>query len=146
VCGESRMHGLEGGVGKHSKAVRPAPTLHNYDAQAIQVLEIKQQTIMRAIDALVKSRKWGNPQGYDLIVEKVKTGPRDLDVEYHVIPEPPSPLDEGIAELSRQVPVRLEALYEGKDPFGQEADTEEAGTGDGRHKGRSAARSVQASS
>jgi hypothetical protein len=27
VCGESRMHGSEGGVGKHSSAVRPAPTL-----------------------------------------------------------------------------------------------------------------------
>ena len=106
--------------------------VYNYEAQAIQVLEIKQQTIMRAIDALVKSRKWGNPQGYDLIVEKVKTGSRDLDVEYHVIPEPPSELDEGIAELSRQVPVNLEALYEGKDPFGQEAEEEPEDEQNGR--------------
>ena len=28
VCGESRMHGSEGGVRKHSSAVRLAPTLH----------------------------------------------------------------------------------------------------------------------
>ena len=27
-CGERRMSGSEGGVGKHSLAVRPAPTLH----------------------------------------------------------------------------------------------------------------------
>jgi len=83
------------------------------------VLEIKQQTIMRAIDALVKNPKWGNPQGYDVTIEKVKTGSRDLDVEYHVIPEPSSSLDEGIAELAKQVPVRLEGLYTGEDPFGE---------------------------
>jgi hypothetical protein len=31
VCGESRMPGSEGGVGKHSAAVRPAPTLLTKD-------------------------------------------------------------------------------------------------------------------
>jgi hypothetical protein len=100
-------------------------TVYNYDAQAIQVLEIKQQTIMRAIEALLNNPKWGNPQGYDLTVEKVKTGSRDLDVEYHVIPEPPSPLDEGIAELANHVPVRLEALYDGQDPFGEPGEQED---------------------
>jgi hypothetical protein len=112
--------------------------VYNYEAKAIQVLEIKQQTIMRAIDALVKSRKWGSPLGYDLIVEKVKTGSRDLDVEYHVIPEPPSELDEGIAELSRQVPVNLEALYKGEDPFGVRENDEETSAHNGkREKGAS---------
>jgi hypothetical protein len=102
-------------------------TVYNYATQSIQVLEIKQQTIMRAIEALVKNSKWGNPQGYDLTVEKVKTGSRDLDVEYHVIPEPPSTLDEGIAELAKHVPVRLEALFTGQDPFASlDADEEHA--------------------
>jgi hypothetical protein len=91
--------------------------VYNYHTQTIQVLELKQQTIMRAIEALAKAPNWGNPRGFDLTIEKVKTGAREWDVEYHVIPEPPSPLDEGIAELARQVPVRLEALYEGEDPY-----------------------------
>jgi hypothetical protein len=99
--------------------------VYNYATHSIQVLEVKQQTIMRALETLVNSPKWGNPQGYDLTIEKVKTGSRDRDVEYHVIPEPPSPLDEGIAELAKQVPVSLEALYEGEDPFG-EPEVEEA--------------------
>jgi hypothetical protein len=91
--------------------------VYNYHTKSIQVLEIKQQTIMRAIEAFVKNPKWGNPQRYDLVIEKVKTGSRDWDVEYSVIPEPPSPIDEGIAELAKMVPVRLEALYDGGDPF-----------------------------
>jgi hypothetical protein len=98
--------------------------VYNYHTRSIQVLEIKQQTIMRAIEAFVKNPKWGNPQRYDLMIEKVKTGSRDWDVEYHVIPEPPTQLDAGIAELAKMVPVRLEALYEGGDPF---AVTDEAG-------------------
>jgi hypothetical protein len=91
--------------------------VYNYHTKSIQVLEIKQQTIMRAIEAFVKNPKWGNPQRYDLMIEKVKTGNRDWDVEYSVIPEPPSPIDAGIAELAKNVPVRLEALYDGGDPF-----------------------------
>ncbi len=92
-------------------------TVYNYHTQTIQVLELKQQTVMRAIDALVRNPKWGSPLAYDLTIEKVKTGSKDWDVEYNVIPEPPSKLDAGIVELARQVPVRLEALYDGQDPF-----------------------------
>jgi hypothetical protein len=94
-------------------------TVYNYASQTIQILEIKQKTVMRAIEALVKNPKWGDPQGYDLQIEKVRTGSQERDVEYNVIPEPPSTLDAGIVELARQVPVRLEALYEGADPFAE---------------------------
>src|SRR5687767_2286655 len=97
-------------------------TVYNYKTKSIQVLELKQQTIMRAIEALVKNAKWGDPKKYDLIIEKVKTGTKDWDVEYSVIPEPPTPLDAGIAELAKHIPVNLNALYKGEDPF---ADTDE---------------------
>jgi hypothetical protein len=92
-------------------------TVFNYKTQSIQVLELKQQTIMRAIEALVKNVKWGDPKQYDIIIEKVKTGSKDWDVEYNVIPEPPTPLDAGIAELAKNIPVNLTALYKGDDPF-----------------------------
>jgi hypothetical protein len=101
-----------------------ALTVYNYATKSIQVLKLKQKTIQRAIEAYTKNPTWGNPLDYDLVVEKVKTGNRERDVEYHVIPEPPSPLDEGIAELANMVPVRLEALYDGEDPF---AVTDEEG-------------------
>jgi hypothetical protein len=113
--------------------------VYNYDTQSIQVLELKQKSIMRAIEAYTKNPKWGNPQGYDLLIEKVKTGSRDRDVKYNVIPEPPTKLDAGIAELASNVPVNLEALYEGKDPFAVtesgEADDERNGSAHRRQQG-----------
>ncbi len=111
-------------------------TVYNYASQSIQVLKLKQKTIMRQIEAYAKNPKWGNPMGYDLTVEKVKTGSRERDVVYHVIPEPPSPLDEGIAELAKHIPVRLEALYEGEDPFAvtDRDDEETRSAGNGRHE------------
>src|SRR5688572_20885632 len=92
-------------------------TVYNYNTKTIQVLELKQQTIMRAIEAFVNNVKWGDPKKYDIIIEKVKTGTKDWDVEYNVIPEPPTPLDAGIAKLAKHIPVNLNALYKGEDPF-----------------------------
>jgi hypothetical protein len=111
-------------------------TVYNYATQSIQVLKLKQKTIQRAIEAYSKNRKWGNPMGYDLTIEKVKTGSRDRDVKYTVIPEPPSKLDAGIAELAKHVPVRLDALYDGEDPFAvTDREADEAVTqGNGRRE------------
>ena len=107
--------------------------VYNYEARAVQVLEIKQQTIMRSIEALLDNPKWGDPRNFDLVIEKVKTGPRDWDVEYHVYPEPPAPLDPGIEELARNTTVRLEALYDGEDPFTAAAKEEREDEADGRN-------------
>jgi hypothetical protein len=118
----------------------------NYQTNTIQVLELKQQTILRAIEAFVKNPKWGNPQGYDLTIEKVKTGSRDWDVEYNVIPEPPSPLDEGIADLAKHVPVRLEALYAGQDPFAVPDEDEDDRQNGNARRDRQRGRRVHAAS
>jgi hypothetical protein len=98
--------------------------VYNYQTQTIQILEIKQKTVMRAIEAFVKNPKWGDPQNFDLQIEKVRTGSQDRDVEYNVIPEPPSTLDEGIVELAKSVPVRLEAMFDGEDPFAEPEEDE----------------------
>src|SRR4051795_235018 len=39
-------------------------TVYNYEAEAIQVLVLKQQTIMRPIEAFGNNPKWGSPKGY----------------------------------------------------------------------------------
>src|SRR5688572_25113765 len=119
--------------------------VYNYATKSIQVLEIKQQTIMRAIEAFVKNPKWGNPQRYDLMIEKVKTGSKDWDVEYHVVPEPPTPLDAGIAELAKMVPVRLEALFDGEDPFAV-TDEDRHERRNGKHGRETTVRRVYAAS
>ena len=118
-------------------------TVYNYDTKSIQVLELKQKSIMRAIEAYKNNPKWGNPQGYDLMIEKVKTGPRDRDVEYTVVPEPPAKVDAGIAELAKHVPVRLDALYKGEDPFAVTDEEEDVVHGENGHRGRPASRRVR---
>ena len=111
-------------------------TVYNYATQSIQVLKLKQKSIQRAIEVYTKNPTWGNPMGYDVTVEKVKTGSRERDVVYRVIPEPPRPLDAGIAELAKHVPVRLAALYDREDPFAvTDRDEEETRSGgNGRHE------------
>src|SRR5690348_1619226 len=91
--------------------------VYNNDAKAVQVLVVKQQTIMGAIEALIRNPKWGDPRDYDLLIEKAKTGTRERDVEYSVLPEPKASVDLGIAELFQQMPIDLEALFAGADPF-----------------------------
>ena len=100
---------------KHFRAF----TVYKYKTKTIQVLVLKQKTIMRAIAAFGENPKWGNPKNYDLIVEKSRTGSRDRDVEYSVIPEPPAPVDPAILELASHIPVNLDALYSGEDPFAE---------------------------
>ncbi len=110
-------------------------TVYNYKTKTIQVLVLMQKTTMRAIEAFGKNPKWGSPLGYDLIVEKSRTGSRERDVEYSVIPEPPSKVDEGIVELAQSIPVNLAALYDGGDPFAEaKEDMPARGLKNGRAK------------
>ena len=119
-------------------------TVYNYKTKTMQVLELKQQTVMRAIEAFVKNPKWGNPKNYDLVIERVKTGSRDWDVEYNVIPEPPSKLDEGIVELAKSIPVRLDALYSGEDPFAEPEEDEAHAKRQTTNREKTASRRVRA--
>jgi hypothetical protein len=91
--------------------------VYNQNAKTVQILEIKQQTIMRLLEGLVKSPKWGNPRDYDIVIFKSKTGPNPYDVEYSVMPEPKEPIDPAIVQTYENMGIRLEALYEGADPF-----------------------------
>ena len=86
----------------------------NYQNESIQVLEITQSTIQRAIKDLVANPKWGMPQEYDLTVNKKG---EKLETEYTVTPDPKEELPEHIKALYKDTYVNLEALYEGLNPF-----------------------------
>jgi hypothetical protein len=45
-------------------------TVYNYTAKAVQMLVLKQQTIMRAIEVFGKSPKWGDPRGMTSSLKK----------------------------------------------------------------------------
>jgi hypothetical protein len=96
-----------------------AMPVFNYNESAIQILEITQATIQKAIKALAKDKDWGSPLGYDLVV--TRSG-KELNTEYTVQPKPAKELDKTVAEKFKQTTINLEALYDGEDPFSSEVD------------------------
>jgi hypothetical protein len=88
--------------------------VYNYDAKKIQILELTQKGIMKYIKGLTEDVDWGNPSGYDIVVNRSGSG---FDTEYTTTAKPHSPLDPAILEQYAQMNINLEALYDGKDPF-----------------------------
>jgi len=86
----------------------------NYETNSIQIMEITQRTIQRAIKALVDNEKWGDPKSYDITITKTGEG---LETEYSVMPNPKSEVQKEIQEKFNAKSINLEALFEGKDPF-----------------------------
>lgn len=81
---------------------------------AVQVLEITQKGIMRAITALTQSKGWGPPRNYDIVITREGEG---LDTAYTVMPEPPTEIKPEILEAYSKVKIDLTKLYSGEDPF-----------------------------
>jgi hypothetical protein len=91
-----------------------ALTIWNYKESRIQILELTQASILGPIEDLAANEDWGDPRNYDITITKKG---QKLDTEYSVMPSAPKPApDEAIAALGK-TPVRLEALFEGEDPF-----------------------------
>ena len=86
----------------------------NYGEQKIQILEVTQKKVMKAMKALVDNAKWGDPKGYDICVNRTGTG---YDTDYVVQGIPHSPLEDKIAKLYAETSINLEALFDGEDPF-----------------------------
>lgn len=89
--------------------------VYNYDEKKVQIMELTQSSIQKAIKSLIDNKKWGSPMMYDLCITKVGEG---LETEYSVMPEPPiaEPSDE-IKNAFMEKPINLEALFSGDDPF-----------------------------
>jgi len=88
--------------------------VYNYADGAIQILEIKQKGIQTAIQSLVKNPKWGDPKKYDIVVTRSGQG---IETEYSTVPDPKEEVDEGIVQLYKDIPINLNALFDGEDPF-----------------------------
>lgn len=91
----------------------------SYRENKIQILEVTQTSIQNALGDLVLNEDWGDPKGYDITV--TRKGEK-LDTEYTVQPSPAKPLSPAIASAYEHKDVKLEALFEGKDPFASDAE------------------------
>ena len=88
----------------------------NYQEKIIQILEITQPSILKAIRAYARDEDYGDPTGYDL---KVTRAGESKETRYQTIAKPPKPLDKEILERYKDMKINLDALYTGDDPFAE---------------------------
>jgi len=92
----------------------------NYLTSSVQVWEIGQQTIRKAIKTYADNPKWGMPTAYDIAVTRTGTG---LDnTEWTVIAEPKEPMTPECAAAWDDCVAAgfdLNRLLDGGDPFSE---------------------------
>lgn len=90
-----------------------------YAMKRVQIVEITQSTIQKAITSLAKDADYGHPTGYDIVVRKSGEG---MDTEYQVIPKPPKKADKEVlaAWEALQDKFDITRLMSNGDPFGEE--------------------------
>ena len=89
--------------------------VYNYQKAKLQVLEITQKSILKALKSYVESEEYGHPSGYDLTIEKKGDG---LSTEYTVVVSPPKPLSSEIENLIGETSCDLQKIFEGEYPLG----------------------------
>ena len=94
----------------------------NYKTDRVEILEVRQVTIMRGIEDYLQDEDYGrDPKKYDLVITRDESGER---IEYRVKAKPPKNLDEGIVQLYKDMNINLDALYDGEDPFASQKITD----------------------
>lgn len=92
-----------------------AGLVYNYQKQKLQVLEITQKSVLKALKSYVDSDEYGHPVGYDLTIEKKGDG---LNTDYTVVASPPKPLASDIEQLVSEASCDLEKIFAGEYPLG----------------------------
>lgn len=87
--------------------------VYNYETEKLEVCEIAQNSIKWQLFSLSKDSDYGDPKQYDI---KINRSGKDLDTKYQVKPLPPKDFDNK-EMLDSAKTIKLEALYEWKDPF-----------------------------
>lgn len=88
----------------------------------VKILELTQQSVIKAIRALTNHADWGQPFSYDLNIEKSGDG---LKTKYAVQPSPKKPLSKDMIQAAGEKPCNLEALFSGENPWEVEDEVTE---------------------
>ncbi|WKN44281.1 hypothetical protein [Tunicatimonas pelagia] len=92
-----------------------AGLVYNYQKAKLQILEITQKSILKALKSYVDSEEYGHPAGYDLTINKQGDG---LNTDYSVVASPPKPLSNEIETLVGETSCDLDKLFAGEYPLG----------------------------
>jgi len=99
----------------------------NYEEKSLQVFNCEKPTIWNPIAAYARNKKWGNPDGYDIVINRKG---ESFSTAYSIIAEPHSEIEKEIKEQYEASNINLEALYwseefpYGGDPFQAEVSTD----------------------
>jgi hypothetical protein len=91
-----------------------AMVVYSFDDKAIQILEITQVTVQRALTDLIQNPEWGDPRNYSITI--TRKGEK-FETEYTVVPSPAKPTPSEILADYKAKKINLEALFDGKNPF-----------------------------
>lgn len=86
----------------------------DYQKEGLFILDVNQISIIKSLTDLGRDEDWGDFMGYDIKIKKQGTG---KETKYSVNPCPHKPMNPAINDMVAAKPVRLEALYEGRDPW-----------------------------
>ena len=87
----------------------------DYQKEKTIVLELKRNSLIDALRAIVINPKRGNPIWYDIEIKREWMWLNDT--KYFVTPEPPKELTKEIQESIKENPVDVSVLIENWDPF-----------------------------
>ena len=91
----------------------------NYQIEKVQILEITQKGIMKTIKTYTEDEDRGDPKEYDIVINREG---EDLNTKYGVSVKPKKELSSEAKQEYEETKVELEALFEGKDPFGEKEE------------------------
>jgi hypothetical protein len=86
----------------------------DYQGKRLAVMEVTQASILKSLESLAFNEEWGDLSAFDIKIKKEGSG---KDSKYGVIPIPPKEMSQEVRAIVESTPIRLEALYEGKDPW-----------------------------
>lgn len=98
-----------------------AMVVYNYADKKIQILELKQKGILKALKMWIDNPKWGDLRNYDITITKEGQG---METKYVADHDPKEEMDKAIVKEYESMGIKLEALFDGADPF--EASAKEA--------------------
>lgn len=91
----------------------------NYEENAIQIMEITQNTIKEKLFNLAKDSDFGDPKAYDIKI--ARNNGEGIETKYDITALGKaefSPEKANVEEIMKEAKgIRLEALYDGDDPF-----------------------------
>lgn len=88
--------------------------VYNYGAKAIQIFQVTQKSILKAIKEYSENMDYGKPTGYDISITRKGEG---MKTSYSVIASPPKEASKEVLEADADLYVELENLLINADPF-----------------------------